>query len=344
MKNPNGFGSIVYLGENRRRPFALRITVGYKLDGTAIKKYIGYYETRKEAMLAQGEYNLNPDKAIKTIPKLQDLFKIFIQDKEEKKSKSTVDMYYGAYKHVERYAKYKITDIKKSHIQEVINEISKSSKTGSYSLCNQIKILMSQIYQLAMDDDYIDKNYASNITLPEKKESDKTIFTKEEIDKLFKAANKNIYATLPILLIYTCMRPSELLQIRKFDVHLDELYMIGGIKTERGKNRIIPINRKIIPIINKWMKTKSEYLISKNNEQISYNYFRKFLYYKALDDAGVRHLVPHKCRKTGISMLKNAGVENDIITRIAGHTDYETTDKYYVNLEISTLVDKANII
>lgn len=343
MKNPNGYGSVVYLGPNRRRPYGARVTQGYRSNGKPIKKYIGYYKTRKEAMIALSEYHLHPQ-AIRKIPTLQDLFNIFIEDKKEKRSKDTVDMYIGAFNHLEVYAKYKITEIKKSHIQDIINTISKNSETGSYSLCSKIKILMSQIYDMAMDDDYITKNYAKNLELPEKKASDKTIFTPDEIKKMFNTIDKNIYVTLPILLIYTCMRPSELLKIRKFNVHLDEMYMVGGIKTKKGKNRVIPINKKVLPIIEMWMKTKSEYLISRNDKPISYNYFRENLYYTALDDAGVRHLVPHKCRKTGISMLKNAGVENDIITRIAGHVDYETTDKYYVNLDIDTLVDKANII
>lgn len=343
MKNPNGYGSVVYLGPNRRKPYGARITQGYRSNGKPIKKYIGYYKTRKEAMIALSEYHLNPE-AIRKVPTLQELYDIFIEDKKEKRSKSTIEMYTGAFNHVARYAKYKITDIKKSHIQDIINSISRTSETGSYSLCSQIKLLMSQIFDMAMDDDYITKNYAKNIILPEKKVSDKTIFTPDEIKKMFKAIDKNIYITLPILLIYTCMRPSELLKIRKFNVHINEQYMVGGIKTQAGKNRIIPINKKILPLVENWMKTKSEFLISKNNEPITYNYFREYLYYTALDDAGVRHLVPHKCRKTGISMLKNAGVENDIITRIAGHTDYSTTDKYYVNLDINTLVDKANII
>lgn len=341
MKNPNGYGGIIYLGKNRRKPYGVRITQGYKRDGTAIRKYIGYYETRREAMIALSEYNLNPQ-AIRKIPTLQDLYEIFMQNIRDKKSPKTVRMYATTYKHLERYAKSKITDIKKTHIQSIINDLV--SQGRSHSLCNKVKILMSQIYQLAIDDDYINKNYAKNITLPEPDKIDKTIFTIDEIKKMFDNLDKDFNLSLPLILIYTCMRPSELLSVRKFDVHLDKNYLVGGSKTKAGKDRIIPINKKIKPLIEKWMDSKSEFLISKDNQRISYDYFNKFIYTKALESIDVRRLTPHKCRKTGISLLKNAGVANDYITRIAGHSDYNITDKYYVNLDISTLVDEVNII
>ena len=35
MRNPNGYGSVVYLGKNRRKPYAVRVTNGYKLEQLA---------------------------------------------------------------------------------------------------------------------------------------------------------------------------------------------------------------------------------------------------------------------------------------------------------------------
>lgn len=341
MKNPNGYGGIIYLGKNRRKPYGVRITQGYKRDGTAIRKYIGYYETRREAMIALSEYHLSPE-AIRKIPTLQDLYNIFITNIQNKRSEKTYQMYVSTWQYVERYARYEITDIKKSHVQDVINDLADEGK--SYSLCNKVKILMSQIFQLAMDDDYITKNYAKNIILPEPDEIDKSIFTPDEIKKLFKAVNTDFNATLPLLLIYTCMRPSELLDIRKFNIYLDKGYMVGGLKTKAGKNRIIPINNKIMPYIIKWMDSRSEFLIHRDNSQMTYSYFNKSVYYKMLELAGVRPLTPHKCRKTGLSMLKKAKVDTTYIKLIAGHATQDVTDNYYINVSAETLVDAVQAI
>ena len=39
MRNPNGFGSIIKLGGNRRKPYAVRVTVGWDKDGKQQKRF-----------------------------------------------------------------------------------------------------------------------------------------------------------------------------------------------------------------------------------------------------------------------------------------------------------------
>lgn len=56
MKLVNGTGSIIELKGNRRKPFAVRITTGWK-DGKQIRKYIGYYTSQAEALIALAEYH-----------------------------------------------------------------------------------------------------------------------------------------------------------------------------------------------------------------------------------------------------------------------------------------------
>lgn len=65
MRHPNGYGGISFLGANRRNPFRVRITTGWEYDektGKSKQKYatLGYFATRKEAMIALADYNKNP--------------------------------------------------------------------------------------------------------------------------------------------------------------------------------------------------------------------------------------------------------------------------------------------
>lgn len=53
MRNPNGDGSAVKLGGNRKKPFAVRITTGYTDDGKQIYKYLSYHANRNEALLVK---------------------------------------------------------------------------------------------------------------------------------------------------------------------------------------------------------------------------------------------------------------------------------------------------
>lgn len=60
MRLPNGYGSIIKLSGKRRKPFAARVTIGYKENGSQIYKYIGYFEKRQEALKYLTAYNEKP--------------------------------------------------------------------------------------------------------------------------------------------------------------------------------------------------------------------------------------------------------------------------------------------
>lgn len=59
MKNQNGTGSIYKLKGKRRKSWAVRIS--YQNDiGVMKRKYLGYFETKKEAQETLFNYNKNP--------------------------------------------------------------------------------------------------------------------------------------------------------------------------------------------------------------------------------------------------------------------------------------------
>ena len=63
MKLPNGFGSIYKLKGNRRNPYMVVLTTGYvkvKNNMKREKMILGYYSTKKEALVALTEYHENP--------------------------------------------------------------------------------------------------------------------------------------------------------------------------------------------------------------------------------------------------------------------------------------------
>lgn len=50
MRLPNGYGSVVKMSGNRRRPYAVRKTDGFNEKGYPIYKIIGYTETKEEGL------------------------------------------------------------------------------------------------------------------------------------------------------------------------------------------------------------------------------------------------------------------------------------------------------
>lgn len=71
----------------------------------------------------------------------------------------------------------------------------------------------------------------------------KETFTDAEISKL--EADGSDTAKIILMLIYTGMRIGELFSLPAKDYHKD--YVVGGEKTEAGRNRIIPIRPEGIP-------------------------------------------------------------------------------------------------
>lgn len=61
------------------------------------------------------------------------------------------------------------------------------------------------------------------------------------------------YVDITLVLYYTGFRAGELAKLKKTGVDLHRMEITGGSKTQFGVHRVIPIHRKIEPIIRKWM-------------------------------------------------------------------------------------------
>ena len=73
--------------------------------------------------------------------------------------------------------------------------------------------------------------------MPEATKKEKEIFSDPDIDRL-KAGNSET-AKIILMLIYTGMRIGELFSLTLDNYHNN--YVVGGEKTEAGRNRVIPI-------------------------------------------------------------------------------------------------------
>ena len=57
MKNPNGFGTVTKLKGRRRKPWVVKVTIGYSDEGKQLQKSIGTFANRSEAMKHLAKYN-----------------------------------------------------------------------------------------------------------------------------------------------------------------------------------------------------------------------------------------------------------------------------------------------
>ncbi|MDI6789924.1 MAG: site-specific integrase [Thermodesulfobacteriota bacterium] len=342
MKLPNSFGTCYRLPGNRRKPWIAREYKGRDEKGRSIYETIGYFESQSEALDAISLRRHNPitPKADMTLAEVYKEWsaKKYKEGKKKKGiSKDTVNNYKAAWKYLQRYEKELFRELRSGHWQDIIDEQEEEEK--SHSHMKKIKTLIGLLYKYGNKNGIIRDNLAEHIELPREEKGKKDRFTDPEVKKLEKAAvDKVPWADTVLILIYSGMRISEMLGLTRFNVDMDKQLITGGIKTDAGKDRIIPIHPKILPYIKKWYDREGEALICNDEgKRLSAKKYREDFYYPALDAAEVRKLTPHKCRHTFCSIAAEKGVDTIYIQQMAGHATYAFTADEYTHPDIEAL-------
>jgi len=340
MKNPNGYGSVYKLSGNRRKPWAVRKTVGWDNNSKQLYANIGYFATRSEAMIALANYNENPyDLDVPNIT-FQEVFEKWSDSKFNKTSKSNVNGYKAAYKISESLHNIKFVDIRKLHMQQIIDKCDKGHGT-----LRKIKVLFNQLFKYAMENDIVSKDYSKFVELGKNEdESDRQPFTDAEIKLLWNNVDRMDYIDTILIMIYTGLRPGELVKVETKNIDIENRILRAGIKTAAGKNRIIPLNKKILQFVENRLKEGNEFLLSnKDGIQMSYFTYYDCKFKIIMEQLQLNHK-PHDCRHTFATLMDNAGANKLSIKRIMGHASTDITDKIYTHKDIEELKKAIDLI
>lgn len=332
MKNPNGYGTVYKLKGRRRRSWVARVTVGWEIvDEKARQQYqtVGYFLTKQEAMKALVAYRASPVSPRADLT-LGALYEEWSLSKYRKVSKDTARCYQGAWAHLASLAKAEARDIRTAHWQAIVDGCA--AKGLSRSLLEKVRIVAGMLSDYAMQNDIVNKNYAKFIELPKAERTKKERFSDLEIRQIEKQVDAVPWADTVLILIYTGLRISELLNLTRFNVNLEQQMLVGGVKTDAGKNRPIPLHPKIFKHIKRRVDQGGDALIcDEKGRKLSTKRYREKMYYPALAAIGVRDLSPHACRHTFGSLMAEAGVSTVYIQKLIGHTDYAFTANEYTH-------------
>lgn len=324
----NGTGSVFQTANGR---WKAEVVLGYyNKNGKKLKKSRSKLFDRKKDALAAIPELLNVRK--KSTMTFSTLYNMWSQKHYANLSKSKETAYTIAYNKCNALYFEDIKMIKLHDMQDVVD-----TKGTSYYTKRDIKVLLNQMWKYAMQNDFCDKNYAEFIELPPLEKSNKDAFNPQEIDKLWKDYETNPFTANILIMIYTGMRYGELSTILKENVHLNEQYLTGGIKTDTGKLGKIIICDKIKPVIEECMKHTKKKLLEMNEDNFRSEYDI------TLNRAGVRPLKPHCCRHTTATALALANVPPAIIKEIMRHKNYSTTIGY-THIKLETMIEELNKI
>lgn len=323
MKLPNGYGSIKFLGENRRRPYAVYPPVTeWTVKSPVTPKALGYTETWEEGYELLATYNLDKQGKIKVnrnvyidrTPTFAEVYEQFYQEKffssEKKLSDASKRSTQAAFRNCSEIHQMQFGQIKYDDLQKVIN-----SCTLKHSSIELMVSLMHQMYKYAMKYEMVDKDYSQFLYIP-KEEDDESgePFTEGELRILWN--DKSDPVTQMILIM--CYSGYRIKAFENMEVNLQDKYFKGGVKTKASKGRIVPIHSAIYDFV-------AEIYNRDNMLGCSPNVFRKNMYEKlgTLDilftESGKKH-TPHDCRHTFSALCEKYGVNENDRKRMMGHS------------------------
>jgi integrase len=314
----------------------VRITTGWK-NGRQQRKYLGYYKTQADALVALAEYHKNGVDLDLTKLTLNEVFERFMERVAKKElSDSAIRGHNMTQKHFEQLGNMQFNQIKTVHLQNWMDEID--LKPGSKK---KLKSTMIQIYKYAVANDLVIKNYAESIEINEKVEKTGAVFTEDEIATLWKHKDEKEVRQL-LILIYTGMRIGELLSLTSDTIYLDKCYAIGGSKSEAGIDRVIPFHRDIMPFVSQQLGNARNFIRDEKGRKLSYNKALKlFKSFMEEHNLNVEHL-PHDARKTAVSLMHSANIPMETVRVIVGHSGKGVTETVYLYKEPKELVDVIN--
>lgn len=304
---------------------------------------------------------INYYKSLEDNPTLNDCFNLWIEEKLKTDiCKGTYDRYKNDY--LRFFNNTEIQNKKIKYITE--NDLTcfvktqiKELKLSNKAYANLRTILMG-IFKYAKTNKYTDISisvFFKDLELSRKiftnKPKDKysQVYIDDEIGILINklCEYKTIMAYAIAFDFYTGLRVGELCCIKWSDINGNDLHIqrqlivykdrprhcnrvvVDYTKSEAGYRHII-LTEKALEVLNavKSINRNQTLVFGANNKPICDSSFNNILR-KACNDCGIKYRSMHKIRKTYGTTLIDNDVDDSFITEQMGHSDINTTRKYY---------------
>lgn len=351
----NGQGTAI-LAENKKSWVAIVVVKSKVEDGkfklTRKKKY--GFPTKKAALaacpqlLAEAQNTPEPKKKY-TLQEVYDMWEPYYSPRVDN---STMVCYKSAYKHFSELANIYIDIIAPEQLQECLDKCPSGKRTHQ-----NMKVTAGLIWAYAVDHKIIDRDITRNLFIGKLESTQRDALTNDEVEIFKNLIGKTRYAEYIYCLCYLGFRPGELLELKKSALHIQVIdkeivyYLVGGKKTQAGRNRPVVIPAQILDIILARMYVPGtdllfpQYIFDRKKpyrftgfKQMTDEYLRDSVFKKIAEKHGIdAKKVPYSARHTYADKLGHAdGADKDKATLI-GHTDYRFTQKQYQSTEIADL-------
>ena len=239
------------------------------------------------------------------------------------------------------FDKFNMADIRPIDIEKWQNEL-----LGKYSTVTvrRAKTLLNFALNKAVLNDIIPKNPCAAVDSFRVTIAKKEPYTIEEMGKILRAA-KGWFGIFLHIAFTTGLRTGELIALKWEDIDLERNIIFvrraivkGEITTggaTKNHDRVVVIPEYLAEML-KGYDSKSEWLFpTRKGEPFKEGGSLTRMYFKPLlERIGVKYKTLYATRHTFVSLLRNSGVNKDLVAELAGHSS-QISDKHYYKAEIT---------
>lgn len=339
----NGSGSVFRSGKGWR----VELVTGYKLvqrdDGTLHKKRLTHtragFAKKQDALDYIYQYKMGaaPDKAADRHNydiTLRQLYEEWLPTHPA--GKSTLDCYRSGMKIFEPVLDLPMREQDIDDLQDCLDESGKGRRTQENA-----RAALGLVYKYGIPRNCIpfDRNLAQFLRIDAKglqRTQGINDLELEQIRRLAAAGDRD--AQLVLCHCYIGFRPTAFIELLTLRYDRDKRTLVGGIKTEAGRDRTVTISPKIQAYVDRFAaEARSGFLFCQSDgSRFTIDDYRT-LFYAVLGRAGIsnptdedgRHrLTPHSCRHTFATLLKRVPGSDKDKLELMGHTSAEMLRHY----------------
>lgn len=352
-KRGNGHGSVYRLPSGKYKAV---VVVGYYVGEDDKKHRVTrskVCEKKKDAVLALPALISGDRPNVETVT-FKDLYDRWLPT--HKAGKSTLDCYKAAVRYFQPVYAYKIADIDIDDLQECIDDCGKGKRTKE-----NMRSTVSLMYRYGIPRRLVPEkmNLAKYLTVSGDPTKHRISFTAEQIELISSGVGSVPYADYVKCMIYLGFRPSEFRALRVEDYHREAgySYIVGGAKTDAGKNRRVTLSPKIAQLVESLVDGRTTgYIFQSDTGGKLTEKSLSALFYDVLDALGIenpmvdvgegirRHLyTPHTCRHTFATLMKRVKAPAKDQQALIGHASEEMLI-YYQDVSLDDLQKITNLI
>ena len=203
-------------------------------------------------------------------------------------------------------------------------------------------------YKFAYKKELVDRDISQSIELIKIPAKERQYLSQEEVEELAKAIRQNIIRLAVLFLANTGLRISECLSLTLDDVDLDKS-MIRVIQGKGGKDRNVPINQTLLPLLkdyrNNWRDAYGSdlFFATKKSGSLSNSYINTVIRNTVKKLGWKKQVSCHTLRHSFASSLVKKKVGLVEIQKLLGHSSLKVTS-VYTHVDMDQLNEAVNAL